>query len=417
MKIIKLKAENYKVLKAITITPKGNTVVISGKNGQGKTSTLDTIWAALSGGEAGKKNKKPIREGEDYAIITLDLGDLIITRKWTSNEKSYLTVENKEGASFKSPQSILDSLVGRLTFDPLEFANLKNKEQLNALLETIDLGIDLDIVAARRVSIFSERTNINREVKRLEGVLSGMIKPDTGKLSVEVSASAILKEIKAAQGVERERTGLETRLETGAGVRAAAQEDMKVYRRKITEKEDLIKATDKGIDKLQKMLDVLVVPDIETLQAKLETVEKINAETRDANEYIQTEKSLDCQAGEAAELTKQIERLDKEKTDAIKAAKMPVDGLSFDEDGLTFKGVPFAQASSAEQLKVSIAMAMAINPKLRVIRITGGSLLDSDSMKIVEQMAVDNDFQIWVEVVDDTGKVGIYIEDGEITKD
>ena len=37
-KIIKLQAENVKRLKAIEITPAGNTVIITGKNAQGKSS-------------------------------------------------------------------------------------------------------------------------------------------------------------------------------------------------------------------------------------------------------------------------------------------------------------------------------------------------------------------------------------------
>ena len=47
MKIVKLTAENFKRLEAVEITPDGNTVLISGRNGQGKSSVLDSILAAL----------------------------------------------------------------------------------------------------------------------------------------------------------------------------------------------------------------------------------------------------------------------------------------------------------------------------------------------------------------------------------
>ncbi|MCK5236439.1 MAG: AAA family ATPase [Deltaproteobacteria bacterium] len=414
MKIIKLQAENYKVLKAVTITPEGNTVIISGKNGQGKTSTLDTIWAALSGGEAGKKNKKPIREGEDHAMITLDLGDLIVTRKWTSNEKSYLTVENKEGANFKSPQSILDNLVGRLTFDPLEFANLKNKEQVDALLETIDLDIDLDTVGSARADFFTERTDVKREVKRLDSALSMMAVPEEGMPIKEVSATDILNEIEEASSVKRMLHCAKDELMQEQNSLSAAQEELMEKVASIEQLKIEISNRINTIATSEEVIESIKVPDIEVLETKLKTVEETNKAIRNAGEYNRIQKQYNDQTGKHIALTMKIEELDKKKADAIKAAKMPVDGLSFDEDGLTLKGVPFAQVSSAEQLRVSVAMAMAINPKLRVLRITDGSLLDSDSMKIIEQMATDNDFQIWIEVVDDTGKVGIYIEDGEI---
>lgn len=78
MKIVKLQAENVKRLRAVEITPNGDVVYISGRNGQGKTSVLDSIWYALKGGDALKGVDKPIREGEKTAMVSLDLGDLIV---------------------------------------------------------------------------------------------------------------------------------------------------------------------------------------------------------------------------------------------------------------------------------------------------------------------------------------------------
>ncbi len=65
-------------------------------------------------------------------------------------------------------------------------------------------------------------------------------------------------------------------------------------------------------------------------------------------------------------------------------------------------------------MRVSAAIAMAGNPKLRVIRIQDGSLLDEDGLKIISDMAAEKDYQVWLEAVDSTGKVGIYMEDGEV---
>lgn len=414
MKIIKLQAENYKKLKAVSITPEGNTIVISGKNGQGKTSTLDAIWAALAGGDAGKKNKRPIRTGEKQAIITLDLGNLVITRKWTGNDKSYLTVENQEGAAYKSPQAILDALVGRLTFDPLEFAGLKDKEQVAALLDCIELDIDIDALDASRVEIFDKRTEVNRELKRLDGVLCSMTEPSKDSPTVEVSATVLLQEIEEARTAERIKADqAESNGRTAFAIQSLgesiriAEEDLKTFK-------ETLAGNLKGLKEGETKLKTLTVPDIGALQDKLDLLEVTNSEARSTQKYNATEATFKVEKNNSAGLTAKIEALDKSKANAIKAAKMPVEGLSFDEEGLTFNGVPFSQASSAEQLKVSVAMAMAVNPKLRVIRITDGSLLDSDSMKIIEAMATDHDYQVWIEVVDDTGKVGIYIEDGEI---
>lgn len=33
---------------------------------------------------------------------------------------------------------------------------------------------------------------------------------------------------------------------------------------------------------------------------------------------------------------------------------------------------------------------------------------------MLEEMADENDYQIWVELVDETGNIGVYIEDGMV---
>ena len=98
---------------------------------------------------------------------------------------------------------------------------------------------------------------------------------------------------------------------------------------------------------------------------------------------------------------------------AIQQAKLPVEGVAFGDDSIMLNGVPFEQASDAEQLRASCAIAMAGNPTLRVIRVRDGSLLDSEFLAIVAQMAEERDYQVWIERVE-PGKQGFVIEDGMV---
>jgi len=407
MKIIKLEVENFKRLKAIEITPEGNTVVISGKNAQGKTSILDAIMAALAGAEVKKTTKKPIRDGESKASVTLDLGDIIVTRNWTSNDKSYLKVENKQGMEFKSPQSMLDDLVGRLTFDPLAFVNMRPTEQVKALLECVDIGIDLAAHDRRREVLYQHRTNVNRDVKRLEGSLATMDKPDQNTPTREQSASALLKQIEDARVLERRKASLHSEM-------SQLKSDIEEAQKKVAILQGQIEAATKQGKQKKKEYEKIKVPDIKDMEVSLSCLESTNALARKAAEYRDTKLELENTQMESDLLTEKIKALDEAKSSAIAKADMPVNGLSFDKDGLILNGIPLTQISSAEQLKVSVAMGMAVNPKLRVLRITDGSLLDSDNMAVIESLAKDGDFQVWIEKVDDTGKVGIYIEDGNI---
>jgi hypothetical protein len=140
----------------------------------------------------------------------------------------------------------------------------------------------------------------------------------------------------------------------------------------------------------------------------------INANVERARQkavYYQTAKRYE---DEAKALTEAIDARDQAKRAAIAAAKMPVPGLDFGDGVVLLAGVPFDQASDAERLRASVAIAMAANPKLRVIRIRDGSLLDEDAMKVLEQIAIERDFQVWIERVDSSGQVGFVLEDGHV---
>ena len=59
-------------------------------------------------------------------------------------------------------------------------------------------------------------------------------------------------------------------------------------------------------------------------------------------------------------------------------------------------------------------MAMALNYRLKVILVKEASLLDEENLKVIREMAKGKGYQIWLEKVDKTGKMGFYFVDGEI---
>ncbi|NIV98744.1 hypothetical protein GWN26_06185, partial [Candidatus Saccharibacteria bacterium] len=96
-------------------------------------------------------------------------------------------------------------------------------------------------------------------------------------------------------------------------------------------------------------------------------------------------------------LTNKLEAIDENKRKAVEEARLPIKGLEFDESGVRFNGLPFSQASDAEQLRVSVALGIAANPKLKVLLVRNGSLLDEDNLKMVAAMAEKHGAQIWME--------------------
>ncbi|WP_166344975.1 AAA family ATPase [Phytoactinopolyspora limicola] len=402
MKIVKLTSENYKRLRAVEITPDGNVVTISGRNAQGKSSVLDSIWAAL-GGKPGNKTTRPVRDGEDSARVVVELDDIRVTREWVAGSKtSTLRVENADGTTaHKSPQQLLDSLVGRLSFDPLEFAHAKEKDQLATLLSVVELPFDPADLDAQRKGEYDERTIVGREVRQLEGQLDGMPTPAKDLPDEEVSASELIARIQAARQEAAKADSVRARV--------------KEYRHLVADLEQRLRDAQVGLREVQKLEAELPDPvDVEPLEDQLATVEETNAAVRAAAERRAVSQRLQDARARYEGHSDNIAAIDRAKEDGLAAAKLPIDGLGFDADGVTYLGVPFKQASAAEQLRVSLAMAMALNPQIRVIRITDGSLLDSDNLQLIEAMAAERDFQVWVERVDESGRVGVVIDDGQV---
>lgn len=113
LRLLEVQIENIKKIRMVRIQPDGSLVIIGGRNGQGKTSLLDSIAWALEG--AKNIDEEPVRRGASKGEIVVDLGDLTVTRKFTQKGTS-LVVQNAEGEKQKSPQELLNSLYGKLSF-------------------------------------------------------------------------------------------------------------------------------------------------------------------------------------------------------------------------------------------------------------------------------------------------------------
>ncbi len=123
---------------------------------------------------------------------------------------------------------------------------------------------------------------------------------------------------------------------------------------------------------------------------------------------------LKASTSAAETLSDELRDLDASKAAALAKTKMPVAGLGVDDNHVTLNGFPLSQASGAEQLQTSLAIAASTSPELRDIWIEDGALLDGDSLELVNQFAVDNDLRVWLERVGETDDDCVILEDGSV---
>ncbi len=408
MKIVQLNAENIKRLKAVQIRPDGAVVPITGKNGQGKSSVLDAIAYALGG--KGAQPSKPMREGSETASVVVDLGDIIVERTWTANDKTTLSVRSKDGAKYPTPQAILDKLVGELTFDPLAFLRMDPDEQVATLKEVA--GLDFTKLDADRAAAFADRTNINRDLKAAESQLAAI--PRVEAPDAEIKIADLLGQQGKANEKIRENDLARQRVKANIAERDRAEAEVERLTEALEEMKQRLSDREQMVAKDAKLK--FIDPDISAINKQINEAESINRNVRVKQDRAKREAAVAALKKKSEALTNRIEFIDAEKDAALVASKMPIEGLSFSASGVTYHDVPFEQASSAEQLRVSVAMGLSLNPKLRIMLIRDGSLLDSRGLEMLAEMAETNDAQIWIERVSDGEPVGIVIEDGRIAE-
>lgn len=340
MRIIQLEAENVKKLRAVAITPRGNVVQITGANGAGKSSVLDCIFWALAG--KGAISSQPVREGEETAVIRLDLGEIIVTRKFDADGGTSLTVATEQGAKFSSPQSMLDGLLGTLTFDPLAFSRMVPKDQRQELGRLLGITAELKTLEAQRLEAFNDRTDASRELKAAIARRDAVVVTDVPLERVDVAR--VMAEITEAQA---ENSAIADEQHALANLKQRASliwESARSKRQEAARLIELAMAEDKEADAIaQQLFDVpetKPIVDIAPLRQRVMDAQAINAETDRRAQRAKLDAEVEeLQAG-VKHLSECIAQFEAAKAALVEGAAMPIPDLGFSDDGVTYKGLP-----------------------------------------------------------------------------
>lgn len=413
VRMIALTSSNFKNLKAIEMRFDGNVARLTGKNGAGKSAVLDAIFCCLTG----KRFDDAIRHGQDKAEVVVDMGSFKVRKRLTAKGE-YVEVIMANGDKKQSPQTFLDNIIGKLSFDPLAFTNLKPTEQRNLLKQLV--GLDFTDIEVKQKDVYDRRTVVNSSIKGSVATLGELEAPhpstgnDEIKFGDELEKINVLREKRTAfMNVLQQKTDLESEIgEVNRGINEHEEEILR-----LTKNVEQLKIQKKNF---QDQHDAIVIPPevsenaITAAESKLKDIENENVKIRSAARYRQAIKEGEKLRQDADKLTQEHSRLEQDKATRIANAKFPIKGLSMSDDAVIFDGIPFSRLSTGQQIRVSTAIAMKLNPTVKVIFIREGSLLDEAGKKEIFDLAKDNDYLVLMEEVDETGDIGFFIEDGSI---
>jgi len=433
VRVLSLRAENVKTLSVVEIKPdpKASTIVVSGENEAGKTSLLDAIWWAIEGSKA--MPREPVKRGKSKATIKLTIGEpgdkstvLEITRTINAKGKATLTVKDARGTRKSAPQGLLDAFYGQLTFDPIEWSRLSGtadgrKKQIEILRGLVDF--DFEMAAQDRQKAYDERQIVNRELKRLQGALAELQDLADAPDAVDVSDLTAKLEEAEKVNVENERKRRMTKDQQRASEQASAdlgrlKEKLEGLTGQIAEAQLEALAASERCAKMEEVTDALEDVSTAALRAQINDASEVNAmavrHKQGTEERARLEAEADAKRKTADTLTGDINEIDHAKQKALEDAHIPVPGMTFDADGVKLDGIPFEQASSAQALKASVAMGIAVNPKLRVMLIRNGNDLDTKNRKLIAEMAEAAGAQLWIEMVESSDPAAIVLEEGAL---
>lgn len=389
---------NFQRVEVAKIAPSNHLIVFAGKNAQGKSSALNAIESALCG-HSTRNNPRPIREGAGKGEITIELDNgLTVVRRYSASGTT-LTVKSEDGGKYG--QAKLSGLIGSLGMDVSQFTSLGEKEQLETLLKVVDIPFDLPELDGKIKTTRDERTIVNRRTKELEAQALQYAGYAPDLPPVELSVSALAEQYQRGRDLQQ--------------THQTAENDVNGWGTEVERlRSELANAEARHTAALDFKAKLPEVPDLEQIKQQISSAEEINKEVRRKQEGASIKANAEVSKAEGDKLTAEIEALEASKTEGLAAAVMPVENLTFDTDGLLYKGIPFSRASDAEKILVSVAMMIALKPELRSLIVRNGNNLDSGHLEQLRAMAELHDFQIFIEIVAEHGEFEYTFHDGNL---
>ena len=454
MYIKKLELLNFQVIEQFSAEFTGNVYFVTGDNELGKSTLLKAIGALLTG-----ERDDVLRNGASKGFAKMVVGDdgeeFDVSLSFTENNpRGTLTIKQKSTGMATNNVSMLQRIFGYQDFDAVEFSRWSEtadgrRKQIAvvksllapAVRERIE-AIDVEVSGLK-----TERTGVNRDVKTFAALYESIEKQlspgDIEKYAAPVDVTGLMEQqstnAKLIEKAKTVRAMLAQRIEQIAAIpgrieaeKAKAVETTKVYADKVA----AAKAAYEQAVAEQMAAETKIAETYKAIVAGIES-EKADLENRKANaeqwlaqyeqnnpektnvpellanaeahnkkyslveQYKEKKRQFDDVKDKAEQMDARIDALAKERAELIATAKLPIDGLTFTDDGLELNGVPFipGKVSDSQTMEVAAKLVIAANPTVRVFRIARGESLGQKRLEAIIDIAKRNGYQGFIEQV------------------
>lgn len=412
IKINKLELENVKKIKAVALTPSANGLtIIGGNNAQGKTSVLDAICWALGGNKY-----KPSNPQNDASVIPPNLNitlsnGLVVER---TGKNSTLKVTDPNGN--KGGQQLLDEFIEQLAIDLPKFMESSSKDKANTLLQIIGVGDQLALLEKEEKELYNERLAIGRIADQKKKFAKEQEYYQDAPKDLVSPSELIQKqqEILAKNGENQRKRENVARIEQDVAFFTQEVNSLKIQ---LDNKQKQLNESLADLEIAKKDAVDLIDESTEELEQSIANIDEINRKVRanldkekaedEAREYERQYESLTCK----------ITEVRYSKTELLKGAQLPLEGLSVEDGELTYNNQKWDNMSGAERLKVSTAIVRKLNPKCGFVLLDKLECMDMDTLNEFGRWLEDEGLQAIATRVSTGDECSIIIEDGYVKEE
>ena len=440
MTIKRLELRNFQAIKDFSADFTGDVYLVKGENEVGKSTILKSIVCLLTG-----ERDAVLRNGEKNGFAKMVIGgdgkEYTVELRFTENDpRGTISIKAKDGMR-STNVSMLRTILNYRNFDAEEFARWSETAEGRRKQIQVVMGLMPPEIANRIKTIDAEvlqtketRKSVNANVKyketELESIKAQLSDGDIETYTKPIDLTVLMQESNKAaeqrakaENVKMQMASLESELANipkererlAADLERAkkAYEDAKLFYNRSIENVAAQETEIKGkIENAEQWLSEYDAQPKEDAAEKLAAAQNHNAKCQIVKMFHAKQTEVDAERTKADKLNADLDAYAKERAELVAAAKFPIDGLSFGEDGLTLNDVPFVvgKVSDSQIMEVAAKLVIASNPTVNIFRIGRGESLGAKRLQSIVNLAKENGFQGFIEQVE-RGQETISIEE------
>lgn len=409
----------FKNLTHVAFEARGNHIILKGLNGSGKTSILETLDIAFRGKDAVPKN--PVQIGQESSLITWNIGNgneiqftITVTISGDDYKVKLQQYINGQKATIASPAKFLKSLILDTALDPQSFFAKSDKDQVQALYDILPgLKDDLDKIDAAYKSEQENRSKINAGLNTLQADYD-RLQYYTDVPEKELNSAELMSELTNVNEHNKGKTILVESLRNSqneivlidSGISQTMskmdylkkeievmQNQLNAHQEFLTGKYKQKAETENKIEDLNSKISQFEEIPVEPIQEKISKLGETNRKIQENQQKKTLEDRLEKGKKLYSEGLQKMRKLEQDRIDVFKTAKMPIKGLSVGDGCLMFDDpktgnpVRLKSLSTGQQWAVVIPILAAFLPAaekgLRTMVVKNLNDLDKENQELM----------------------------------